>query len=184
MKASERIFRKALLSLFFTKRNRYLILMVLVIAIALVDYLVLGLIRRTFVFYSALEGATLVEDRMFRGSSSQETDIRRYVEEALLGPVSPDAAPLFPRETRLKSLIYREGVVYADFTESAVLPVLITQGEGVFLSFLTLNEGIRRNFSTVKDVKFFIEGRDIFLREFHAIFSDPADNVIKPVNRH
>jgi hypothetical protein len=146
--------------------------------ITVADHYVLGLTRRTFVFYTALDGATIVEDRMFRFSASQETNIRRYVEEVLLGPVSPDAAPLFPRETRLHSFLFREGIVYANFSESSLFPVS-TPAKGVLLSFLTLNEGIRRNFSAVKDVKFFIGGREIFSREFHEIFADLADNVDK-----
>ena len=129
-------------------------------------------------FYTALEGATIVEDRLFYSSLSQETDIRRYVEEALLGPVSPEAAPLFPRETKLLSLLFREGVIYADFSESA-LELVSTPARGVYLSFLTLNEGIRRNFPAVLDAKFFINGRGIFFKEFHDIFADPADNFNK-----
>ena len=171
-------FFKALLRFFAAGRNRYLIVLALIALVALADYLLLGLIRRTFVFYSALEGATIVEDRMLRFSSSLETDIRRYVEKTLLGPVSPEAAPLFPRETRLQSLLYRDGVVYADFSESSLFPVS-SPAAGVFLSFLTLNEGIRRNFAPVKDIKFFIGGKEIFLQEFNVIFAVLADNVIK-----
>ena len=160
------------------QRIHYLILLILIITVALADYYMSGLIRRTFVFYSALEGRTIVEDRVVRNSSSRETDIRRYVDEALLGPVSPDASPLFPWETVLHSLLFREGVVYANFSDSALIPVM-PPADGVFLSFLTINEGIRRNFSSVRDVKFFINGREIFSLEFQQIFAISADNVNK-----
>ena len=167
-----------LLRIIRPRRMHYLILLILIIVVAVADYRGSGLVRRTFVFYSALEGNAIVEDRLLRRSASRETDIRRYVEEALLGPVAPGAAPLFLRETRLQSLLYREGLVFANFSESALIPVLSPM-EGVFLSFLTLNEGIRRNFSSVNDVKFFIGGKAIFLREFQDIFADSADNLIK-----
>ena len=170
---------KALVRFFSVKRNRNLSFLVLISIIALAEYLALGLVRRTFVFYSSLGGTTIVEDRMFHGSSSRETDIRRYVEEALLGPVSPDAALLFPRETRLLSLIFREGVVYADFSLNSAFPESFPPEEGVFRSFLTLNEGIRRNFSYIKNVKLFIGGNEIFFNEFYMIFADPADNTNK-----
>ena len=168
---------------FGVKRNRYLVLLVLIGTIAFLEYYVLGLVRRTFVFYSALEGTTMVEDRMFRRSVSKELDIRRYVEEALLGPVSQEAAPLFPLGTRLLSLLFRDGVVYADFSGFQDIQETFLAENGVFNSFLTLNEGIRRNFSIVKDVKFFIDGNEIFFREFHVIFTLSADNTIKPVKR-
>jgi spore germination protein GerM len=155
---------------------------VLISIIALTNYLVLGLVRRTFVFYSTLEDTIIVEERMQRRSDSPETDMRRYTEEVLLGPVSQNAALLFPRETVLESLIFRDGVVYADFSETEALFDNMIGEKGVFLVFLTLNQGIRRNFSSVKDVKFFIGGKEIFFTEFREIFEDFADNTIKPVN--
>jgi hypothetical protein len=167
---------EALARFFGVKLNRRFSYLVLIGLAALGEFLVSGMTRRTFVFYSSLEGEAAVEARMLRRSHSGETDIRRYAEEALLGPVSPGLDPLFPRETRLRSLLYREGVVYADFTADAALPA---GPAGVFRGFLTLNQGIRRNFSTVKDVKLFIGGNEIFFTEFSRFFADSADNTGK-----
>jgi hypothetical protein len=128
-----------------------------------------GLVRRTFVFYSINDGMVTVEDRMLKRSPSRELDIVRYVEEVLLGPISPDLAPLFPQETRLRSLLYRDGVVYADLSESAAEPP--PEGGDVFRSLYTLNTGIRRNFSFVKDVRLFIAGKTGYYDEFQRIFS-------------
>ena len=141
---------------------------------ALGEFMYLGLARRTFVFYTIREGNTVVEDRMLRRSGDEETDIRRYVEEALLGPVSPESAPLFPRETRLNSFMYRDEVVYADLTEAAVLPS--PEVKDLFLSLLTLNEGLRRNFPNTKNVRLFIGGNEVFFEEFHGFFPNSADN--------
>jgi hypothetical protein len=180
MKAVLKNICNALVRLFSVKLNRWLCCLVLLVLFALLEFLVSGLVRRTFVFYSVIEDTAVVEDRMVRRSSSRETDIRRYVDEVLLGPVSPDLALLFPRETRLRSLMYREGTVYADLSgEAALFP----EGGDVFRSCLTLNQGIRRNFSSVKDVKLFIGGNEIFFNEFQGIFADSADNTIKPVKR-
>ncbi|MDR1565878.1 MAG: GerMN domain-containing protein [Treponema sp.] len=170
----------ALMRFFSVKLNRRVSYLAAIALIALLEFLISGLVRRTFVFYSILEGSAVVEDRMVRRSFSKETDIRRYVEEALLGPVSPDSAPLFPRETRLRSFMYREGTAYADLSEEAALP---PEGGDVFRSCLTLNEGLRRNFPSLKDVKLFIGGNEIFFNEFRGIFADPADNTVKPVKR-
>ena len=171
-------FLKTSFSIIKPGRLHYLILLIIIIITALTDFYISGLIRKTFVFYSALEGNIIVENRLLRTSSSREDDIRRYVEEALLGPVTLDAAPLFNHETRLDSLLYRDGVIFANFNESALTPVF-PPADGVFLSFLTLNEGIRRNFSFVKNLNFFINGREIFSDEFHRFFADYADNFIK-----
>jgi hypothetical protein len=152
------IFRDGLV--FFKKKyRRRLVYLILLAAFAVVDFLVLGLVRRTFVFYSGIGGATAVEDRMLKRAPARELDIIRYVEEALLGPVSPDSAPLFSPETRLRSLLYRDGVVYADFSEPAALPP--PEGGDVFRNLHTLDTGIRRNFSYIKEVKFFIAGHEV-----------------------
>jgi len=155
-------------------KNRRLMYLVAICLFALGEFLLSGLVRRTFVFYSSLEGKTVVEDRMLRRSGDRETDIRRYVDEVLLGPSFPELDPLFPRGTKLNSFMYRETVVYAGLSESAVLPL-----EGrwdVFRSLLTLNEGIRRNFPFVGDVRLFIGGNEVFFNEFYGFFTKPADN--------
>jgi len=186
---------KKLSSLFrilFKKKNRRVFCLILLGLVAVGDYGYLGLARRSFVFYSIIGEDTSVEDRMLLHSGDREIDIRRYVEEVFLGPASPNSAPLFPRGTRLHSFMYREGVVYADLTESAVFPppeAGITgqnpvSGEGdytaagayVFRSLLTLNEGIKRNFPFVKDVRIFIGGHEVFFEEFREIFANSADN--------
>jgi hypothetical protein len=124
----------------------------------------LGLARRSFVFYAIDSGLVTVEDRMLSHSPSRELNIKRYVEEALLGPFSHNSQPLFPRETRLRSLLYRDGVVYADLSIEAAMPPL--EGGEVYQNFETLFYGIKRNFSYVRDVRFFIVGRAAYADGF------------------
>ncbi|MCL2186990.1 MAG: GerMN domain-containing protein [Treponema sp.] len=144
-------------------KRRFLFLVILVLA-ALIEFLILGLARRTFVFYTVDNGEIVVEDRMLKHSASREEDIIRYTEETLLGPVSPDLLPLFPRDTKLKSLLYRKKAVYIDFTESAALiPLENRELRSTIGNFRTLYDSILRNFSYVKDVRFFIEGNAVLL---------------------
>jgi hypothetical protein len=148
------------------------LLIIIVILVALLEFYNLGLARRTFVFYTISDGVLVVEDRMLKhsraeGMSSREVDITRYVEETLLGPVSPDLMPLFPRGTRLNSLLYRDGVVFVNLTETAALPPI--EGGRTLENFLTFYDSIVRNFSYVKDVRFFIEGNAVFAEEFRRV---------------
>jgi hypothetical protein len=144
-------------------KRRQLFIAFLAVA-ALTEFFILGLARRTFVFYTIKEGVISVEDRMLKHSKSREGDIIRYTEEMLLGPVSPDLLPLFPRETRLKSLLYRNGVVFVDFSADAAMPPV--EGGRTLDNFRTFYAGILRNFSYVKDVRFFIDGKTIYIEEF------------------
>ncbi|MDR2965267.1 MAG: GerMN domain-containing protein [Treponema sp.] len=142
---------------FSSNIKRSIFLIGILVLVAIIDFLSLGLARRTFVFYTIKEGVIRVEDRMIKHSGSRENDIIRYTEEALLGPAAQDLMPLFPRETRLKSLLFRGGIVYVDFTSDAAMPP--TEGGMTKDNFRTLYKGILRNFSYVKDVRFFIEGQ-------------------------
>jgi len=146
------------------RTKRRISMLALIVIIALTEFLMLGLARRTFVFYTIENGEIVVEDRMLKRSRSREVDIIRYTEEALLGPVDPDLLPLFPYGTRLKSLLYRDGVVYADFSADAAMPPV--EGGSIYNNFRTFYEGILRNFSTVKDVRFFIDGQTAFAGGF------------------
>jgi len=128
-----------------------------------------GLVRRTFEFSTFDKGKTVVEDRMFRKTASLEGDIKAYVEELILGPVSVDFSPLVTKGTKLKSFMYRNGTVYADFSGDAALSIP-GGSRTLFDNFLTINEGIRRNFRQVLDVKLFINGNEVFFEEFSKIF--------------
>jgi hypothetical protein len=173
MKAFFRAFGAAAVKLLQKKTRRRLVYLCLLLILACADFLLLGLVRRTFVFYSIGSHKPVAEDRLVAKTGSRENDIKRYVEEALLGPVSLDSAPLFPRGTRLASLLCRDGVVYADLSQSAALPV--ADGPGVFAALSVLYGGIKRNFSSVKDVRLFIAGHEAYPEKFRELFGAYAD---------
>ena len=143
-----------------SKYKLRLLLIILLMCGAITDFIINGQSRRTFIFYDYVNENVIVEDRMFKRSSCRETALRRYIEEALLGPITQDFVPLFPRETQLKTLLYRDRIIYADFTKSAAIP--LDEGRNPKENFITLKEGIFRNFSYVKDIRFFVEGQIIF----------------------
>jgi hypothetical protein len=150
---------RAIADFFSSTVKRRLFFIAVLALLALTEFLVLGLARRTFIFYTIDDGNIVVEDRMLKHSKSREGDIIRYTEEMLLGPAAPDLLPLFPRDTRLKSLLYRDGVVFVDFSADAALPPL--EGGKTINNFRTFYAGILRNFPYVKDVSFFIDGNAV-----------------------
>jgi hypothetical protein len=165
-----------------------LILLAALAVVALVEFFYLGLARRTFVFYTDTE-AMIVEQRMLRVAGenplasgkkptetlSREINITRYVEEALLGPVLPDSLPLFPKGTRLLSLLYRDGVVYVDLSQDAAMPL---PGGDVFRNLETLYSGIKRNFPYVRGIRFFIAGKAAYAAQFDQAGEIPANSEI------
>ena len=151
------------------KQIRRLAYLAVVTVFAFIDMNDAGLSRRTFEFFTFKHNLPVVEDRMLRTTSSLESDIKAYVEEFILGPVSVDFAPLITKGTKLQSFMFRNGTVYADFSGEAVLP--IPGGQPLFDGFLALNLGIRRNFPSVTGVKLFVNGNEVFFGEFLKIFS-------------
>jgi hypothetical protein len=132
-----------------------------------------ALARRTFEFF-AYDSGPVVEDRMLHKASSLELNIKSYLEELILGPVSVDFTPLVTKGTKLNSFMYRNNTVYADFSSDAVLPV--QGGQPLYESLLTLNRCIRRNFRSVSGVKLFVNGNEVFFTEFGKIFGADLQN--------
>lgn len=126
-----------------------------------IEFRQMNQVRRTFIFYTLEDGKPAVENRMLSRASTEEMALRRYVEEVLLGPTVPDSLPLFPRETRLRSLLYRDKVVYLDLSESAALPLLEAPMRDALWGLGTLQQGIRRNFPSVQEVRLFIYGHEV-----------------------
>ena len=154
---------------FFTSPVKLsLFLITILMVLALSEFMYLGLARRTFVFYTISDGELIIEERMLKLARSQEENIIQYVSEAVLGPLSPDLLPLIPGGTRLLSLFFRDGVVYLNLSENAALPPL--EGGSTRNNFMTLYAGIRRNFSYISDVHFFIEGNAVYTDEFQQEF--------------
>ena len=152
----------------FFKQMRRLSYLIVLIVFAIIDISRSGLTRHTFEFFAFDDKRPVVEDRMLYKSGSLEADIRSYIEELIMGPVSVDLAPLVNRGTTLRAIMFREGTVYADLSRDAVHPVL--GGRPLFDGFLVINQGIRRNFDSVSDVKLFIHGNEVFFEEFEQIF--------------
>ncbi|MDR1143364.1 MAG: GerMN domain-containing protein [Spirochaetaceae bacterium] len=157
----------------FFKQIRRLVYLAALTVFAFFELFHSGMVRRTFEFYT-YGGDPVVEDRMLHKSSSAELNIKQYVEELMLGPVSVDFAPLITKGTKLRSFMYRDGTVYADFSGDAVLPVHNRQP--LFDGFLGLNRNIRRNFHAVSDVRLFVNGNEVFLGEFEKIFGPDQRN--------
>ena len=134
----------------------WLLVMAALVLTVITEFFILGLARKTFMFYDIDSGLITTEDRKLI-SSSRELDITRYVQEALLGPASQNSLPLFPRGTRLRSLLYRDGIVYIDLTEEAALPP--AEGGETLNNFQTFYSGLKRNFPYIRELRFFIDGR-------------------------
>jgi len=151
-------------------RNSALTGLALLSLIALANYGLAGLSRRTFVFYEIGSEKPRVEERMIARTGALETDITRYVEDLLLGPLSMETAALLDRLAELDSLLVRDRTVFLNFSVEASIPP--EDGRPLLDNLVSLNEGIRRNFFGVEDVRVFIGGNEVYFSEFFKKFAD------------
>ncbi|MDR2245625.1 MAG: GerMN domain-containing protein [Treponema sp.] len=164
----KRINKGAGIAGFFRRKYCHRLIYLLLLAVpAVFEYYSSDFVKRTFVFYARDTDEAEVEERILPAMPTQELALRQYVEETLLGPISPEAEPLFPRETVLRSLIYQDGIVYADLSLAAALPY--SPGTEAFRSLRILHQGIRRDFGFVRDVRLFIEGKEAYYERFRGL---------------
>lgn len=115
-------------------------------------------IRRKTLFFPAYGSETVRgEERYLPLRKSDEQNMDLYVRELLLGPVLVEHDPLFPAETDLRSIIYRNGVLYIDLSIEAVTGETVSR-LGFYETLETLKRGLRFNFPQVDDIVVAIEG--------------------------
>jgi hypothetical protein len=112
-------------------------------------------LRSTFVFYDRDTNRATVEERLLYREPDTERAIYSYVEEMLYGPMTPSLMPLFLPETSVLSLLYRNGAVFVNLSESAAFPI---EGIDLTTTLSIMEQGIRRNFPVVQTVHIFIKG--------------------------
>jgi hypothetical protein len=94
--------------------------LVLLVAIALGSWLVDGARRPvTLLFPRASDGHLIGELRALR-SERTEAGVQDLLSEMLLGPANPELQPLFAPGSRMRSVLLRKGVLYADFDEGVL----------------------------------------------------------------
>jgi hypothetical protein len=115
--------------------------------------------RRYFYFPDNKYLAMDAEMHYVPAGKSREKDMKIFLSELVLGPVDIALAPLFPEGTRIRTLVFRDGVLYVDFTRQILdfqdkipltLPEILTATE----------KNINSNFMGIKKIIFTIEGRE------------------------
>ncbi len=136
----------------------FLIVCASLVLISLIFFLVdRGGKRRSFEFQTVGTEKPVKEYR----NLPQELDdpLRFYVDELLLGPQTPRARPLFSRGTVVEFCFLRNHELYVGISKKALyeIPDASTISNGIAL----LKKNIQKNFSQVKKVCVFIDGKSV-----------------------
>jgi hypothetical protein len=99
------------------------ILLALSLLISLAFFLIMPpeRVARTLFFPGATEAELSGERRLVPRVRDQEKAARLLADEMMLGPTRITLSRVFPRGTRVESLLLRNGVVYVDLNERAMI---------------------------------------------------------------
>jgi hypothetical protein len=131
-----------------------------VLAVSLLLYFLVGNAKVTRVLFYPHQGSKelVSESRDLPAHHDLEEDIRALVEEEILGPVSHDAALLFPRDVEVQSILVRGRTLFIDFSGQLALA-----GDRLNLrgaeAISALRRAITFNFPRIAELTVTIEGQ-------------------------
>ncbi len=129
-------------------------------ALSLLLFLLLGngKVSRVLFFPDHLGTRLVAEQRAVPRHRSFEEGVREVVDGALLGPMRPDLARLFPRGVSVQGLVVREGTLFLDLSPAAALPDPETPLEGA-AALEGLARSLRVNFPRLRELSVTIDGQ-------------------------
>jgi hypothetical protein len=139
--------------------------MVLLAAAAFVDFQIRDSSRMMMTFYTVADGNDLIEERIVKntGDRGVNTQVRLYVNETLLGPLSYEAAGFFPI-AMVQSCMVNGKTAYIGLPSQVALAGVKDDEDRLTVdtvrSFDTLKKDIGRNFRSLQNIVLFIDGRE------------------------
>ncbi len=116
--------------------------------------------RRVFLFESKANPRELSYEVRYLRKLPGKNAVQQYVDELLLGPVSPQGRLLFPSETYVRSCFLDGRVLYIDLSEEA-LQLLPTEASGTVFAIEILKKNLFTNFKNVGIINVFIMGNRV-----------------------
>ncbi|MBN1696034.1 MAG: GerMN domain-containing protein [Spirochaetales bacterium] len=116
--------------------------------------------RRVLFFPEIFSGKLNGEVRYIKQQKDLEHNISAFIDELCLGPSLPNLSRLFPKETRLLSLLIDDTHIYLNFSREMIFPdSTIKLDTNSILKALIGN--IDYNFSRVKTVSIYMNGEPV-----------------------
>lgn len=117
--------------------------------------------RRVFVFPSVEKGVYIVETRRLQTKTSK-SNVEYYIDELMLGPQTERCRFIFPKKTKILSIIQKNKVLYVDFSKDIVNPEeesKLLPGKQAMELFKT---NIKKNFPRISRIEIFVEGNPAY----------------------
>lgn len=115
--------------------------------------------RYSFEYYVSGTNEIVFETRSV-ASIKGVSKVKAYVEEYLLGPTVHRARPVFPLESRVLFCFERQGILFLNLSEEAVLD--LSPDVNLFENYKLLQKNVSSNFPHIKKIELFIDGKSVF----------------------
>lgn len=160
------------------KKKTALIVKIIIASCILLAALIVSLVSisdrkadNRFVFlFESLDDEELHIEVRYINTVPEEDDVNCFVNEILLGPVTNRYRPLFARGTTVRSCFMRDGILYIDLSEEALLAA--GSSSETERACNLLKESISLNFRQVDDIKLFISGIEAYKKEDVLLVTD------------
>jgi hypothetical protein len=116
--------------------------------------------RRVIVFESKTNPKELSYEVRFLKKPLNKDAVNQYVDELLLGPISPQGRLLFPLGTKVRSCFVEGNVLYLDLSEDA-LQIFPTEASDSVTAIKILKKNLFTNFKNVDIINVFIMGNRV-----------------------
>ena len=138
------------------------ILLCVVTVISVVFVLIIGSgARRIFLFEQQNNDNLTAEIRYLKKTATKD-DMQNYVDELLLGPITPQCRPVFPLGTHVESLFLRDRTLYVNLSEEAIQ---LKEGKASepLVATEIFKKNIFTNFRNVDIIKLYIVGNEVYV---------------------
>ncbi len=116
--------------------------------------------RSVFYYPAHASKAVRTEIRYLPVKKTQADRLSFFIDELLLGPISPDLAPVYPSGTRVSRLFMRGDDVYVDLTASAL--EYWVNSVDPDRSFTIFKKNVCTNFRNVDKIYLYIDGNEAY----------------------
>ncbi len=115
--------------------------------------------RYSFEYYVSGTKNVVFETRSV-ASIKGVSKVTSYVDEYLLGPTVQRARPVFPLESRVLFCFERQGILFLNLSEDAILD--LSPDVNLFENYKLLEKNVISNFPHIKKIELFIDGKSVF----------------------
>jgi len=134
--------------------------------------------RRIFFFPDEQTGRIRTEVRYLPSARTRDEAFVRYVNELLLGPISPRMLALYNRPAIAQSMFVRGHNAYIVLPSDVILPREDTADH--FIAYTLFKKNVFTNFRNIARIYLYIEGNEVYSRDLGSMPDSGAEPVRGP----